>query len=79
MRTIMKKHMDMSYKKMISVSLHINSPKNLILRQRYALELVALLNDGKRIINVDESFLGMTDFRRRKWVLKGQASSITQF
>ncbi len=67
----MKKHMDMSYKKMIPVSLHINSPKNLILRQRYALELVALLNDGKRIINVDESFLGMTDFRRRKWGLKG--------
>ena len=37
-----------------------------------------LLNQGKRIINIDESWLGMTDFRRRKWVLKDQSRSKVQ-
>jgi len=70
-RKILTFDFGMSYKKIKSVALHANSDKNRILRQRFAIELVNLLNAGKRIINVDESWLGMTDFRRQKWCPKG--------
>ena len=40
--------------------------------------MVNLLNQGKRIINIDESWLGMTDFRRMKWVFKDQSTSMIQ-
>ena len=77
-RKIMRHDLGMRYKKISHVALHTNSPKNLILRQRYAIELVALLNNGKRIINIDESWIGQSDFRRRKWVQKGQSCSEIQ-
>ena len=33
------------------------------------------MHQGKRIINIDESWLGMTDFRRMKWTVKGHPRS----
>ena len=63
-RKILTFDFGMSYKKIKPVALHANSDKNRILRQCFAIEFVNLLNSGKRIINVDESWLGMTDFRR---------------
>ena len=68
----------MSYKKVKPVALHANSEKNRVLRQRFAIELVNLLNSGKRVINIDESWLGMTDFRRQKWRPPGQNNSVSQ-
>ena len=66
----------MRYKKVVAVALHANSEKNQILRQCFANELVNLLSQGKRIINVDESWLGMTDFRRMKWQPRGENNSV---
>ena len=31
---------------------------------------------GKRIINVDETWVGMQDFRRRKWKPHGSTNSV---
>ena len=72
----MKKDMAMSYKKVVPVSLQANSQRNLILRQQFGLTLISLLNRGKKILNVDETWLGMTDFRRRKWREKDTTNSV---
>ena len=32
---------------------------------------------GKRIINVDETWVGMQDFRRRKWKPHGSTNSVS--
>ena len=66
----------MSYKKVQSISLHTNSVNNLVCRQRYALEMLRLLREKKRILNVDESWLGMTDFRRMKWQRRDDNNSV---
>ena len=66
-RKIMKKNLGLSYKKIKEIGVHTNSIKNLVLRQRFAIELVTLMNKGKRIINIDETWLGMSDFRHMKW------------
>ena len=63
----MKRELAMSYNKIKKVSLHANSNTNLVLRQRCAMVLIALLKSKKRLINIDETWLGMSDFRRMKW------------
>ena len=68
----------MSYRKVKGVAPHANSEKNLVLRQQFAIELAALIGKGKRILNVDETWLGMTDFRRMKWRPRGSNNSVTQ-
>jgi hypothetical protein len=40
-RDVMKRELGMSYRKIKQVSLHSNSEKNLVLRQRWALEFLA--------------------------------------
>ena len=47
-----------------------NSARNLILRQQYALVMMQLLSEGKRVINIDETWLNETSFVRRTWALK---------
>ncbi|MCS5543864.1 MAG: hypothetical protein NZ767_03560 [SAR86 cluster bacterium] len=59
---MMKKRLGMSYRKIKPMSLHANSQKNLVLRQQFALKLIDLMKKGKTILNIDETWLGMTDF-----------------
>jgi len=75
-REIMKKKLGMSYRKIKPMSLLANSQKNLVLRQRFAMEFIELMKTGKTILNVDETWLGMTDFRRMKWREKDTTNPI---
>ena len=76
-KRIMKEELGMRYKKIAPIALKANSPRNLILRQRFALSLLSALR-GKytTIINFDETWLGMTDFRHMKWREKGDSNSV---
>ena len=76
MASIMKQELNMSFKKIKEVTKHSNSEKNLVLRQQFALELIRILQSGKRIINVDQTWLGMQDFRRRKWKPHDSTNSV---
>ena len=66
-RDVMKQELGMSYRKILDGALHSNSEKNLVLRQRWALEFLNLTRHKKVFLNIDETWLGMSDFRRRKW------------
>ena len=44
-----------------------NSDRVLILRQRYAAQMVELLSEGKRVVNIDETWLNETSFIRKIW------------
>ncbi len=74
----MKNDMGMRYRRIQVVALHTNSVKNRILRQQFAIQMVNLLNQGKRIINVDESWLNTCDFRRMKWRAHGDNNSLAK-
>ena len=65
-RSVMRDDLDMRYRKVMPVSIHANSPKNLVLRQQFALKYIELLFKGKIILNIDETWLGICDFRRMK-------------
>ena len=74
--SIMKQDLNMSFKKIKTVTLRTNSEKNLVLRQQFAIKLIELMQAGKRIINVDQTWLGMSDFRRMKWRPKDSTNSV---
>ena len=77
-RDVMVNGLGMSYRKITSISIYANSNRNLVCRQRFAMKLIELMSDGKRILNVDQTWLGMSDFRRMKWRAKGTTNSIPQ-
>jgi hypothetical protein len=56
----------MRYKKIKKIPFQGNSDRCLVLRQLYAKQLLGILNEGKRVINIDETWLPQTDFRNRK-------------
>ena len=72
----MREDLGMRYRKIKTVSLHSNSEKNLVLRQRWALEFLAQARKKKIFLNIDETWLGMSDFRRMKWQVPGTTNSI---
>jgi hypothetical protein len=64
---VMREDLGLRWRKVKDVSLHENSIKNLVLRQRFAMVFLEAAMTKTRIINIDESWLGMEDFRRMKW------------
>ena len=74
----LREELGMRYKKVVAVSVHANSQKNLVLRQQFALRFIEALERKQVIINVDETWLGMTDFRRRKWRAPGSTNSVAK-
>jgi hypothetical protein len=75
---VMREDLGMRYKKLVPISIHGNSAKNLVLRQQFATHMIRLLQEGKRVLNLDESWVGMGDFRRRKWRALGTTNSVAQ-
>lgn len=75
-RIVMKDLMGMSFRKAYNQPIQLNSERCVVLRQQYALVHLQLLAEGKRIVNIDESWINETTFIRKKWSLKGSNSSV---
>ena len=74
---VMRKDMRMGYRLARTVPLQSNSERCLVLRQQYAMRMLPLLEAGRRIINVDESWLNGTRFLRRTWAPTDAAATFT--
>ena len=75
-RSVMKRDLDMSYKKVRQTALHANSEYNLILRQRYAIKLLSLTQKKTVFLNVDETWLDASEYSRRSWQPKNSKESV---
>ena len=71
----MHKELDMSYQKIVKTAIHANSVKNLFLRQRFAVKFIALTQKKTVFLNIDETWLDMSDFRKMKWRPKYSTNS----
>ena len=69
---IMHKEMGLRYKKINNISWQANSPKNLILRHQFAMAFYQLDLQKKTVINIDKTWLGMSDFTLISWALAGR-------
>ena len=73
---VMHKELSMRYRNIDNLSFQCNSKKNRILRQQFALAFLRINLMNKTVINVDETWIGMTDFRRKKWTLPDMPNGI---
>ena len=55
LRDILKEDLGMSYRKVVAISMQANSDKNLVCRQQFALAMLGALDQGKVVLNVDET------------------------
>ena len=73
---VLKKELNMGYGKIHEIAPHTNSEKNLVMRQRFSIELLSILKKKTHVICIDETWINQTDFRRRKWQVRGRPSSV---
>ena len=68
----------MRYRKVKRVHFQGNSERCIVLRQQYGKYMMDLLASGRRILNIDETWLNQTDFRHMKWRARNDTNSIPQ-
>ena len=68
----------MGYRLAKQMPLQSNDQGCLILRQQYAKQFRPLLESGKRIINVDESWLNTTRHLRKVWIQRDARSTFKE-
>ena len=73
---IMKEDLHMRYRRIKSISNNGNSAKNLVLRQQFALKFIDRLCSGLNILNIDETWVAISDYRYMKWQPIGSPNSI---
>ena len=73
--SVLKKHFGMSYRVLKRAAYQGNSQRCLVTRMLYAKKMFELLQQGKRIINIDETWLPHTDFRNKKWRSRGEPNT----
>ena len=59
---MLKKKFRLSYKKIRRIPFSGNSERSKVLRSLYAQEMLRVYQSGKRVINVDESWIPYADF-----------------
>jgi len=64
---VLKEGQLLKFRKAKKVPLHANSLRNQYMRQQFSLKLLGLLLDGKRILAVDETWFGETNYQRQSW------------
>ena len=64
---ILKNKLGLTYRKLGRIEVHANSAMNLILRAKCGKTVLDKLSQGKRFINIDESWINVKDFRRKCW------------
>ena len=73
---LIHREMNMKYKRVQAITWLGNTPKNLILRQQFGMAFLKLDLSQKTVINVDETWLGMSDFRKMSWSAAGKSNSV---
>ena len=72
---VMRKDLGLSY--VMAKKLHpaANSARCLVLRQQYAMKMLELLQAGKKVVNLDETWINESSFVRKTWAPKDGKSN----
>ena len=73
---LIKKQFGLGYRKVKRVSLVGNSERNRVLRCLYAQKMFTIYSQGGLVVNVDETWVPATDYRRARWNKRGQNNSM---
>lgn len=76
-RKVLRENLNMRYRVIKKVEYRGNSERCLVTRMLYAKQMLELLGEGKRIVNIDESWLPGLDFRSKKWRQRGERNTFS--
>ena len=74
-QAVLKQDCNLRFGKVKKIANQANSLRNLYLRQQFGKKVLDLLGDDKRILNVDETWIGQTNFARAEWKDRTMATS----
>ena len=77
-RRMLRQNMGLKYKKIKKVAYQGNSERSMVLRQQFSMKLLELLESGKRVLNIDETWISGMRFISRKWREHGSTNSIAE-
>ena len=72
---VLKEHLKLKYCRIRDQAMQVNSPLNIHKRQAWAETFLRKDVQNKVILNMDESWLDKTDYRRMSWSKIGQQNS----
>lgn len=75
-RQVLSNDFNMSYRVLKKVAYLGNTERCLVTRMLYAKKMFTLLEEGARIINIDETWLPHLDFRNKKWRQRGMENTM---
>jgi hypothetical protein len=75
---VLRQKLGLRFKRIKKIPFRGYSEKNLVLRQQFAMKLLELLESGKRLLNIDESWMTSTNFKRSKWREHGTTNSMPE-
>ena len=76
-RAIMRRECGIKYRLNKRTPTQLNSERCLVMRQQYATTMLEFLKSGRRIINVDETWLNETNFTRKMWCSTKAPASVS--
>jgi len=75
-KKVVKDDMGLAYRVIKKIPVQANHKRCLVLRQQYAQTLLPLLQNGTRILNIDESWIQQTNFTRMCWTTTGTTATM---
>ena len=76
---MLRDDLNIMYRRIKKIPFHGNRTRCLVLRQKYAMFMLHQLSQGKRVINIDQSWLNETQFVRRCWRKRGEPNTMNQW
>ena len=73
------RQMGLRYRKVKHIANTANSTTGKIVRQQWAIQFIEKYHKDRIYLNLDETWLGMSDFRRMKWQAPGSNNSVPAF
>jgi len=74
----MKQEFRLSYRRVKRVAHAGNSERCKVLRHLYARKMFQLYSEGAHVVNIDESWIPVSDFRKRCWNRANEGSSMSE-
>jgi len=75
-RQVFRQDLGMKYQKLKKLAYQGNSERSLILRQQFSMKMLELLEQGKRILNIDETWISGMKCTHRSWQMPQRSRSL---
>ena len=72
--TILKEQLDLKYMRLGKGNHVRNCDRSLVLRKQFAAFMLKQIEAGVRVINVDETLIGRSNFKRAEWQVRHSSS-----